>query len=196
MFTGIITHLGQVLDLNDGVLRLSLPDNLSLPEGGSLAVNGTCLTAIQESDGTFRADLSPETLRKTALGKLRSDQVVNLELPCQIGQTLDGHYVLGHVDTIGHVVGFEKEKNSYLYTFEVDAEWDRYLVEKGSVAMDGISLTIFNVDQGRFSVAIIPHTLEQTNLNEKQAGDSVNVEFDILGKYTEKLLISKTHAVG
>jgi riboflavin synthase len=180
MFTGIITHLGKVLDLSAGVLRLSLPADLSLSEGGSLAVNGTCLTAIQESDGTFRADLSPETLRKTALGELRSDQVVNLELPCQIGQTLDGHYVLGHVDTMGHLVEIKAEENSYLYTFEVEAEWDRYLVEKGSVAVDGISLTIFDVDQGK----------------QKQQGDSVNIEFDILGKYTEKLLKTNAYAVG
>lgn len=195
MFTGIITHLGRVIECTSDQLKISLPEGLQLEIGSSLAVNGTCLTATQLEADAMMADVSPETWRKTMLGRLKPDDVVNLERPSKIGDTLDGHYVLGHVDTVGEVVAVEPEADSYLFTFRVDSAEDRYLVEKGSIALDGISLTIFNVDQGQFTVAIIPHTYEHTNLHEKQPGDSVNIEFDVLGKYTEKLLNAHLSAI-
>ncbi len=194
MFTGIVTHLGRVLERTPEQLKLSLPEDLQLEIGSSLAVNGTCLTATQLNANTMIADVSPETWRKTMLGDLNLDDVVNLERPSKIGDTLDGHYVLGHVDTVGEVVSIEPEADSYLFTFRVNASEDRYLVEKGSIALDGISLTIFNVNQGQFTVAIIPHTFEHTNLHNKQPGDPVNIEFDVLGKYTEKLLNAHLNA--
>lgn len=195
MFTGIITHLGHVMERTPEQLKVSLPEGLQLEIGSSLAVNGTCLTATQLEADTMVADVSPETWRRTMLGGLKSGDVVNLEQPSKIGDTLDGHYVLGHVDTVGEVVAIEPEADSYLFTFRVDASEDRYLVEKGSIALDGISLTIFNVDQGQFTVAIIPHTYEHTNLHKKQPGDAVNIEFDVLGKYTEKLLNAHLSAI-
>jgi len=194
MFTGIVTHLGRIIERTSEQLKLSLPEELGLEIGSSLAINGTCLTATQLESNTMVADVSPETWRKTMLGELDDDDIVNLERPSKIGDTLDGHYVLGHVDTVGEVVSIEREADSYLFTFRVNAAEDRYLVEKGSIALDGISLTIFNVDQGQFTVAIIPHTYEQTNLHTKQPGDSVNIEFDVLGKYTEKLLHAHLNA--
>lgn len=188
MFTGIITALGSVVTFRQNALEVRLPQQLSLAVGASLAVNGVCLTATRLNGQTMETDVSPETLRKTALGTLKPGDVVNLERPCRVGQTLDGHIVQGHVDTVGRVCDIEAEGNGYLFTFEVDADWHRYLVEKGSVAVDGISLTAFEVSKGRFKVAIVPHTYAHTNLQHKQAGDPVNVEFDVLGKYTEKLL--------
>jgi riboflavin synthase len=114
---------------------------------------------------------------------------VNLELPLKPAQGLDGHWVLGHVDTTGELLSITKRENSHIYAFRVSAEYDRYLIEKGSIAIDGISLTIFNVKAGRFEVAVIPHTREVTNLHEKKPGAKVNVEFDVLAKYLEKLLL-------
>ena len=188
MYTGIITALGQVVRRQNETLALKVPPSLGLEVGASVAVNGVCLTVTRLEAHTMEADVSPETLRKTALGALNADDVVNLEQPCRVGQTLDGHIVQGHVDVVGRVLGIEPEGNAFLFTFGVEAAWDRYLVEKGSVAVEGISLTVFDVSEGHFKAAIVPHTYAHTNLQHKQAGDPVNVEFDILGKYTEKLL--------
>lgn len=198
MFTGIITHLGTVdgLDSKSGVLTLTLPPDLILEPGESLAVNGVCLTATGPFSQRFAADLSPETLRRTALGKLRPGQRVNLERACRVGQPLGGHFVQGHVDTVGALREVRDEASAKVFTFAVAPSWDRYLVEKGSVAVDGISLTTYDVEQGRFCVAVVPHTLAQTNLGARVPGDAVNVEFDVLGKYTEKLLRSQRQPEG
>jgi len=192
MYTGIIEGTGRVVHFERGVLTLDLPADFPLGVGSSVAVNGVCLTATELPNSTVTMDVSPETLRCTALGSLNPDDVVNLERPCRVGDRLDGHIVQGHVDTVGRVVGVRSEGNAYVFTFCVDSQWDRYLVEKGSVALEGISLTVFDLDQGTFSVAVIPHTYAYTNLHAKRPEDAVNVEFDLLGKYTEKLLHAQT----
>jgi len=188
MYTGIVTDTGRVVRFERNVLVLNVPADFSLEVGSSLAVNGACLTATALQGHTVTMDVSPETLKRTALGTLNPDDLVNLERPCRVGDTLDGHIVQGHVDTVGRVVGIENEGNARRFTFCVEPRWDRYLIEKGSVALEGISLTVFGLDEGTFSVAVIPHTYSHTNLHGKQPGDPVNVEFDLLGKYTEKLL--------
>lgn len=188
MFTGIIRNIGQVVRCEGSALTLSLPVGLKLSVGGSVAINGTCLTATRLQGQALETDLSPETLKKTALGSLKPGDLVNLETPCRVGDSLDGHFVQGHVDTVGQTLAVQPQGDFYRFAFQVDDEWDRYLVEKGSVAVDGISLTVFDVSHGRFCVAIIPHTYQHTNLHHKKAGDPINVEFDVLGKYTEKLL--------
>lgn len=188
MFTGIVSHTAQVTRCQAGSLELALPAGLKWPVGGSAAVNGVCLTAVGTHESLVVADLSPETLKRTALGALRTGNCVNLERPCRAGDSLDGHVVQGHVDAVGSVLAIVAEGRSHRFTFGVEGAWDRYVVEKGSVAVDGISLTVFDVRPGRFSVAVIPHTFECTNLKHRRPGDVVNVEFDVLGKYTEKLL--------
>ncbi len=195
MFTGIIAGLGQVQALTSGRLVVSPPKELLPRLGGSIAVNGVCLTASEvngaDQDQWFAADLSPETLARTNLGSLRPGERVNLELPLLAEGRISGHFVLGHVDTVGEIISIEPQGGSYLFSFAVPPRFDHLLVEKGSVAVDGISLTAFNIREGRFDVAVIPHTYRVTNLQDRRPGDPVNIEFDILGKYVAKLLSLK-----
>ncbi|MFQ5793510.1 MAG: riboflavin synthase [Candidatus Bipolaricaulia bacterium] len=189
MFTGIIRSLGRVQGRTDHELTVADGDiSAELSIGGSAAVNGVCLTAVEVDRDRFRAELSPETLRRTALGDLAVGDRVNLELPMSVDSRFDGHLVLGHIDTVGRILGIQPEGNTHLLSVQVDETFDHYLIEKGSVALDGISLTVFNVRAGRFDIAIIPHTYRNTNLQHRQIGDRVNVEFDVLGKYVVKQL--------
>lgn len=191
MFTGIVQSLGEVTHNSQHKLTVRVPELFGeLDIGKSIAVNGACLTVIElnATSEEFSADVSPETKERTNLGRAHRGERVNLELPLQLSQRLDGHWVLGHVDATGEVVSVLKKSNSFVYTFRVPAEYDRYLIEKGSIAIDGISLTIFNIKEGRFDVAVIPHTHEVTNLSHKRPGDRVNIEFDVLAKYMEKLM--------
>jgi len=188
MFTGIVGGVGEVKSLGRGWLVIASPAELLPPEGGSIAVNGACLTAAEVEDGRFTADLSPETLERTNLGLLRPNDKVNLELPLAADGRFAGHLVLGHVDTAGEVTAISRQGDFYRFSFAVEPQFDRFLVEKGSVALDGISLTVFNIKGGRFDAAVIPRTYEVTNLRYRRPGDRVNVEFDILGKYVAKLL--------
>ena len=192
MFTGIVQALGEVRAREGGALAVYAPSLAGeLAVGGSVAVNGVCLTAVavDPGAGTFRADLSPETLRRTALGDLREGDGVNLELPLRAGDFLGGHWVQGHVDTVGEVVAVEPQPDgSYLFAFQVEPRYDLWIVEKGSIAVDGISLTPFDVREGRFSVAVVPHTYHHTTLKSRGPGARVNVEFDILAKYVAKQL--------
>ncbi|MCR4404522.1 MAG: riboflavin synthase [Candidatus Acetothermia bacterium] len=195
MFTGIVAGLGEVVTLAGGRLVILPPAELLPPAGGSIAVNGACLTASEVEDGRFAADLSPETLKRTNLGALRAGEKVNLELPLAAGDRFAGHLVLGHIDAVGKIVAIAPQGESYLFSFAVEPRFDHLLVEKGSVAVDGISLTAFNIREGRFEVAIIPHTYRMTNLKYRRPGDLVNVEFDILGKYVAKLMNMKVKEV-
>lgn len=197
MFTGIIEDLGTVEGIkrtNKGAL-LSLRTALPLARvaiGDSVAVNGACLTVVMKRrgkrGGTIAMDVSAETLRRTVLGALEPGDRVNLERCLTLGKLLGGHLVSGHVDGVGKIVSITLEGDSRLYTFEVPAAQARYLVEKGSVAIDGVSLTVFGVAGRRFSVALIPHTLRRTTLGAKAAGAAVNVESDMLVKYVERIL--------
>lgn len=190
MFTGIVTDVGEVMHVTPERLTVSTKRLFSeLDVGSSIAVNGVCLTVIELAPATesFSADLSPETRSRTNLGMLRRHDLVNLELPLRLSDRLGGHFVLGHVDTMAELVSIARKEKSWLCRFSVDRSFARYLIEKGSIALDGISLTIFNIKHGQFDVAIIPHTWEETNLHTRRPGDRLNVEFDLIGKYIENL---------
>jgi riboflavin synthase len=155
--------------------------------GESIAVNGVCLTATTDRKDIF-FDISPETMQSTNLGELRANQKVNLERALRLSDRLGGHMVTGHVDAVGTIRERRPEGEYTFYTFDAPPEVLRYIVKKGSVAIDGISLTVIGLDNRSFSVAIIPYTLTATNLGEKNKGDTVNIEIDIIGKYVEKFL--------
>lgn len=194
MFTGIVEELGTVESLEEGAtgaeLRVRCKDVLSdAEEGGSIAVNGACLTAVRLRADSFAADLAPETLRRTNLGRLAPGALVNLERPLLATARLSGHVVQGHVDGTGEFLSFEPLGNdNWWLRIRIPAELDRYVVYKGSLAIDGISLTVAAVEQNVVSVTIIPHTYERTTLRGYQAGDLVNLECDVLAKYVEKML--------
>ena len=198
MFTGIIEEVGKVLDLtpSGSGVRLTIAATKMLDDieiGASIAVNGCCLTVTDFGDNWWSADAVPETMDRTSLGSLTQQSLVNLERPVQPSGRLGGHIVQGHVDSTTQIMNIESEDDgSYKYTFNLDDSWSRYICEKGSIAIDGISLTVANVDDTSFSIAIIPHTWEVTNLSNKTSGDSVNIEVDVLAKYVERQLIHTT----
>ena len=193
MFTGIIEDLGtvdQIRRSSDGAvitIRTALPTT-RISIGESIAVSGCCLTVVRKARGSLAMDVSAETLRRTILGELKPGDRVNLERCLTLNKLLGGHLVSGHVDGIGRIVSIKPEGDSRLNTFEVGASQSRYLVEKGSVALDGVSLTVFEIRGGRFKVALIPHTLKMTTLGYKRVGSTLNVESDMLLKYVERIL--------
>lgn len=193
MFTGLIEDLGTVrsLQTGGGSGRITIATSLSMDEialGDSIAVNGVCLTVVNYGSGQFSADVSAESLSRTVLGDLRPGQHVNLERALRLSDRLGGHLVSGHVDGLGVVTERYQDRNAVRFTVEVPAALQRYLVEKGSVAIDGISLTVNSVSAQGFSVAVIPHSLAKTTLQERRVGSTVNIETDLLGKYVERLL--------
>ncbi len=193
MFTGLIESVGKVHSLkrqgDSGQLRIisSLVDG-DLQLGESIAVNGACLTVTAWDQNSFSVDISPETMTCTTLGMLRPNQRVNLERALSLADRLGGHLVSGHIDCIATVRRRYQDQNAIRFEFAVPGEVMRYLVEKGSVAVDGISLTINRVGNDMFSVAVIPHSLEKTTLNLCREGSQVNIETDLLGRYVERLL--------
>ena len=189
MFTGIVVEKGVVLEASGG--SLVIEGWLALEGaaiGDSIAVNGACLTITSMSEGRFAVDVTPETLRRTNLGDLSAGSPVNLEPSLAYGGKVGGHLVQGHVDAVGVVAGVTPEGNSRLLTFDAPREIMRYVVEKGFVAVDGISLTVAALSDAQFTVAVIPYTDRHTTLGERGPGDRVNLEADILAKYTERLL--------
>ncbi len=200
MFTGIVESMGVVKGISptqEGLLLGCVPDFrlTSGKVGESIAVNGVCLTAVTISERFFSADVSFETLERTNLGALRSGSRVNLERAIRPMDRLGGHIVTGHIDCLGEIVELGMKGRFLVVTIALDEKYankyDRYLVEKGSVAVDGVSLTVNACGNGRFSLAIIPHTAKLTTIGFKQKGDLVNVELDILAKYVEKMLHSR-----
>ena len=193
MFTGLIEDVGEVdrWKVQKGSGILTLKTRLRLKEisiGSSMAVNGTCLTVVEKAKGQFTVDVSPETLKRTNLVKIRPGDPVNLELPLRLRDRLGGHLVTGHVDGIGVTEEIEKRGDFTFFSFRVSALLYPLLVPKGSVAVDGISLTINECEKRRFSVAVIPFTSKHTNLRRRRVGDKVNIETDIIGKYVQRLL--------
>jgi riboflavin synthase len=193
MFTGLIEDLGTVRELRQGSesIRLTVATGLPMAElqlGESIAVNGICLTVVSFGGGLFCADVSPETLARTSLGGLAPGARVNLERALRLSDRLGGHLVSGHVDGLAAITERRRDANAIRFAFSLPAAVSRYLVEKGSVAIDGISLTVNSVGAESFSVAVIPHTLEMTTLKEKSVGARVNIEVDIIGKYVERLM--------
>jgi riboflavin synthase len=160
----------------------------SLPSGASIAVNGACLTVVKKSKRTFTVDVSPETLQRTSLETLAVGDIVNLERPMRLADRLGGHLVTGHVDGLAKIAGISKEGDFTVVTFDLPAALGSVLVPKGSVAVDGISLTVNACWRKRFSVTIIPFTLQHTNLRARRVGDKVNIETDLIGKYVQNLL--------
>lgn len=195
MFTGIIEGLGTIKRLSmkgtDAVLEIEAGIEMAdVRLGDSIAVNGACLTVTAKNQNIVHADVSAETLDKTNLKRMHPGSKVNLEKSLRVGGYLGGHFVLGHVDGTGRILSKTQKSGSVIFAIQTDEALARYIVEKGSVAIDGISLTINKVENGRFYANIIPHTAEKTTLLVKKEGDLVNIETDILGKYVEKLLQS------
>ena len=193
MFTGLIEDVGTIGDLRlqqkSAVLtvKTKLPVR-SMARGASVAVNGACLTVVKKGPKSFTVDVSPETLQRTSLETLTIGSMVNLERPMRLADRLGGHLVTGHVDGVGAVAAIEKQGEFTIITFEVPAPLGALLVPKGSVAVDGISLTVNVCRKQRFSVAIIPFTLRHTNLRARKVGDKVNVETDLIGKYVQSFM--------
>ncbi|TFG91572.1 MAG: riboflavin synthase [Syntrophobacterales bacterium] len=193
MFTGIVENAGTVKDVarrgEDALLVISTSMGLDdVRVGDSIAVSGACLTVVSVAKDSFSADVSAETLAKTTLKALRVGDKVNLEKALTLNTPMGGHFVLGHVDCVGEVRERKERSNSIIFGVEVGEETGRYIVQKGSIAVDGISLTVNQYENKRFYVNIIPHTARETTLGFKKAGDRVNVETDILGKYVERFV--------
>lgn len=191
MFSGIVEYLGKASEVDTGEspkLVIDAPGFLEdVAIGDSIAVNGVCLTVTGLSGAkTFEADVMPETLRKTDLGELGPGSPVNLEKSLMIGDRLGGHFVSGHVDTAGSIAGMEDEKNAVVVKFKMDSALMEFVASKGSIAIDGISLTIIDVGSDWFTVSLIPHTLKMTTLGSKQVGSTVNIEVDMLARYIRK----------
>lgn len=192
MFTGIIEEVGKVRSIkkgaNSAVISIDARTVLSdVHIGDSIAVNGVCLTVVSYDKSGFSADVMHETLNRSSLGNLRSGSPVNLERAMAAGGRFGGHIVSGHIDGTGKIVNIKQDDNAYWYTISADAGILRYIIEKGSITIDGISLTVAYIDNSVFRVSIIPHTRANTNLGTKSAGDVVNLENDLIGKYVEKL---------
>jgi riboflavin synthase len=191
VFTGLVADLGTVaaIEQGDEGVRLAVRTALAgeLAEGDSVAVNGVCLTATNIVDGTFSADVMNESLRRTSLGEVGVGSPVNLELPLRAHDRLGGHFVQGHVDGVATVRDVREDGFAQVVTFDAPADLLRYIVEKGSIAVDGVSLTVAAVDATSFAVSLIPETLERTTLGAAERGRSVNLEVDVLAKYVEKL---------
>jgi riboflavin synthase len=188
MFTGLVADKGTVRSVQDGRIEIDTALAANLLAGDSIAVNGVCLTALEPHVDRFAADVMPETLRRSSLGPLEEGDEVNLELPLRAGDRLGGHVVQGHVDATGTVEEVRTEGNARVVRIAAPAELLRYVVEKGSIAVDGVSLTISAVDDAAFEVSLIPETLERTTLGQAQPGRTVNLEVDVLAKYVEKLV--------
>ncbi|MBH1941156.1 riboflavin synthase [Mobilitalea sibirica] len=199
MFTGLIEEIGIVRSVVKGVKSAKIVigaskvlDNMKL--GDSISTNGVCLTVTQYSSNTFCVDVMAETMRRSNLHLLNPGDEVNLERALKVGDRLGGHIVSGHIDGTGSLIKYEKEDNAVWVTIKASPEILKYIVQKGSIAIDGISLTVASVDDSFFQVSIIPHTKDVTTLLRKKVGDSLNLECDMLGKYIEKLLLNREQA--
>jgi riboflavin synthase len=189
MFTGIVEEVGTVERTGSRIVVRCRKVLEGLQRGDSIAVNGVCLTAVEWASGSFSADVSPETLRRSNLGELRAGEPVNLERPLSPSGRLGGHIVQGHIDTTGELASLEAlGDDNWWLSVRFPEEIARYVVFKGSVAVDGISLTIARVEDGVFSATILPHTYSSTNLAGRRPGDRVNLEADVLAKYVERML--------
>ncbi|MBA2259058.1 MAG: riboflavin synthase [Acidobacteria bacterium] len=192
MFTGLIEKTGEIAEVKPTPsgfrLRVATPLSAEMKPGDSIAVNGVCLTVVSADAGGFHADVTPETVRVSSFGTLRRGTLVNLERPLRADARLGGHFVQGHVDATGAIEELRPEGESYWLTVKYPAPLAPFIVRKGSIAIDGISLTVAGVGEKLFDVQVIPFTWNQTNLQAVKAGDVVNLECDILGKYVARFL--------
>lgn len=197
MFTGIVEELGTLENISGGanfskllIKASKVLEGVNL--GDSIAVNGVCLTVTSFTAASFTADVMPETMKKTSLGQLKRGDTVNLERALRLGDRLGGHIVSGHVDGVGEIVSREPHANAVLFRIKADPSLLAYMVPRGSVAIDGISLTLIDVTETDFAVSIIPHTISHTNLRDKRAGEIVNLECDMIAKYVERLMTASS----
>lgn len=197
MFTGLVEEKGilkEKIPTGDGFQfefeAEKVLDDLTI--GSSIAVNGCCLTVVKRTEKTFSVDTIEETLNKTNLGVLKQGEKVNLERPLKADARLGGHFVLGHIDTTGRIEEIKELSNSHWMTISFPERFKQYLIYVGSVAIDGVSMTVAELKDNKFSVGIIPHTWKETIFSDKKVGDTVNLEFDVLGKYVERIMNNKT----
>lgn len=188
MFTGIVQATGTVRSLQNGLFVVDAPSMTGWSIGESVAINGCCLTVVRFDDG-LHFDLSEETVRRTSFQNAKPGTVVNLERAMGGEDRFGGHIVQGHVDATGKILDIRQTEQAWIYRFQAPTEYDRYLIDKGSVCVDGISLTVVEPQNGAFDVWIIPHTHEVTNFKTAQPGDLVNLEFDVIAKYLEKMAL-------
>ena len=194
MFTGIIESLGNIKTIRSsgrGGKRFAIEADINLDGtdiGESIAVNGACLTVVEIDVKRFEVDVSPETLEKTTLGNARTGERVNIERAMRLSDRLDGHLVSGHIDGVGTITGKKITGNAVIITFSTPVSISRYVIKKGSVAVDGVSLTVNNCDEGWFEVSIIPHTARLTTMGIKGEGGFVNIETDMIGRYVERFV--------
>lgn len=197
MFTGIIEETGRVKTVTNNKIAILAKTVLAgTKTGDSIAVNGVCLTVTNLGNDYFEADISPETIRVTALSELKIGSFVNLERAVQVGSRLGGHIVSGHIDGVGRSKYIKHDGQFFSLTLEVSSELAKYIVQKGSIAVNGISLTVADIDGKDVTIAVIPHTFENTNLKTLKIGDFVNIETDILAKYVEKFLSTDNNKSG
>lgn len=197
MFTGLVEEKGilkEKIPTGDGfqfeIQAEKVLDDLTI--GSSIAVNGCCLTVVKRTEKTFSVDTIEETLNKTNLGVLKQGEKVNLERPLKADARLGGHFVLGHIDTTGRIEEIKELSNSHWMTISFPERFKQYLIYVGSVTIDGVSMTVAELKDNKFSVGIIPHTWKETIFSDKKIGDTVNLEFDVLGKYVERIMNNKT----
>ncbi len=199
MFTGIIETLGEVLQLieDGGNLHITISSPLApaLKIDQSVAHNGVCLTVVSLDENSYTVTAIEETLQKTNLGNLRVGEKINLERAMILGSRLDGHIVQGHVDQTGSCTNIEEKDGSWFFTFEYGTDQNNVTIEKGSITVDGVSLTVVNSEKNTFSVAIIPYTYENTRFSSYKIGTAVNLEFDVIGKYVAKLIGNRGNLV-
>jgi riboflavin synthase len=201
VFTGIIEGTGRVRSIKrTGRAAAFVIDGgriaKKLRVGESIAVNGTCLTVVEKRRSLFRVQVVEETMKKTNLGLLEVGDRVNLELPLRASDRLGGHIVLGHIDGVGRITSIKAMKKSWMFWIKIPSRFQRYIIPTGSVAVDGVSLTVARLDESMIGIAIIPHTMKKTVFGRRKVGDVVNLEFDVLGKYVERLLQSKRRRGG
>jgi len=194
LFTGIVEGIGKIMEIRDNTKNRSAikmtvdlgKNSKGLKLGQSVALNGVCLTVTKINDSKCDFEMIEETTKKTDLGNLRVGGIVNIERSLKVGERLEGHFVLGHVDGVGIIKKIEKKPKEVQFWFEVPKNLARFIVQKGSIAIDGISLTVVDVKKNLASVCLIPHTIEVTNFSTRKVGDKINIETDILGKYLLK----------
>jgi len=193
MFTGLIEEVGTIENIHSmgGGIRIRVRAAQSARElavKDSIAINGVCLTVVSRTESTFDVEAVEETLKKTTFDALQADMRINLELPMRLNERLGGHLVLGHVDAVGEITAIERRENSWMFRFAIPQQFTHYLVRTGSVAIDGVSLTVAELRGNAAAVSIIPHTMENTIFQFYKPNDPVNLEFDVIGKYVERML--------
>ena len=198
MFTGIVEEVGRIKEMRKNPLTMELTIECQrvlegTKLGDSIAVNGVCLTVTKLGSDYFMADAMPETMKRTNLGKLNVSDPVNLERAVAAGQRMGGHFVQGHVDGVGTILSKTPYENAVIFRIETSRELTHYMIEKGSVAINGISLTIVEVSEHDFTISLIPHTFKHTQLRDAKQGDMVNIEVDMIGKYLNKWFENKTN---